>query len=105
MGPANYAIGPSCRKQLLLLGVREQKEAVEIIKQIISKMGPLKCGWHLVLVSLSSEKGPCEAGTQSSENGCWSVGADRLLLESSKGHAKVLEQGWGASMGHIRSMK
>lgn len=81
MDPANHAIGPSCRKQLPLLGVGGQKEAVEIIKQIISKMGPLKCGCHLVLVSLSSEEGTCEAGTQSSEKGCWSAAAGQLLLE------------------------
>lgn len=85
MGPANYAIGPSYRKQLPLLGVGEQKEAVEIIKQIISKMGPLKCGCHLVLVSLSSENGPVRWGHRVLRMGaggllligcCWSLRRD-----------------------------
>lgn len=78
LDPANYMVGSTCRKQLPLLGVGEQREEVEIIKQKILKKGPLRCGCHLVLVSLRSEKGPCEAGTRTSENECWLAGAGVL---------------------------
>lgn len=45
------------------------EEEIEIIKQKILEIEPLS-GCHLGLVSLSSEKGPCEAKIQTSENAC-----------------------------------